>query len=106
MKKLLAVLLAAVLPVFSGVYENLTGGVASSSFAYIQVSQIVGWVALAVTLVLGISLLVGAGLSRSPKGRDILSRFFENADKNVFYACTGCSANRNPAYMCRLLCSV
>ena len=77
MAAILAVLLAAVLPVFSGVYENLTGGVASSSFAYIQVSQIVGWVALAVTLVLGISLLVGASLSRSPKGRDILSRFFE-----------------------------
>ena len=72
MAAILVVLLAAVLPVFTGVYENLTGGVGSSSFAYIQVSQIVGWVALVVTLVLGVGLLIGAALSRSPKGREIL----------------------------------
>ncbi len=97
MAAILAVLLAAVLPVFTGVYENLTGGVGSSSFAYIQVSQIVGWVALVVTLVLGVGLLIGAGLSRSPKrAGDFVPLFRKVPLDGVGFGKTG----RQPVYRC------
>ena len=54
MAAILAVLLAWVLPVFTGVYEGLVGDIATSSYGYIRLAYWVGGVALAVTLVLAV----------------------------------------------------
>ena len=47
MAAILAVLLAWVLPVFTGVYEGLVGDIATSSYGYIRLAYWVGGVALA-----------------------------------------------------------
>lgn len=77
MAAILAVLLAWVLPVFTGVYEGLVGDIATSSYGYIRVAYWVGGVALAVTLVLAILVVAGAVLSRTAAGRTRLSRVFQ-----------------------------
>ena len=43
MAGVLAVLVARVLPVFTGVYTGLAGSVAASSYAYITAANIIGW---------------------------------------------------------------
>ena len=55
----LALLLFMVLPVFSDVYDNLTGSLASSSFSYIRVAYIICWAALILMGLLAVSLLIG-----------------------------------------------
>lgn len=77
MAAILVVLLAAVLPVFTDVYQKLAGEIASSSFAYIRVAEVVGWVALIVTLVLVAALIVGAVFGRTRAGRERLAVLFE-----------------------------
>lgn len=73
---ILAFLLAKVLPVFTGVYESLSGSIAASSYSYIQFAGILGWVALGITLVLTLVLLAGSIVGRTLNGRTKLVRFF------------------------------
>ncbi len=77
MALILIVLLAKVLPVFTGVYQSLAGDVASSSYAYIRLAYGVGWAALIVTLLLAALLAAGLILSRTTAGRAKLSGLFE-----------------------------
>ena len=50
MAGVLAVLVARVLPVFTGVYTGLAGSVAASSYAYITAANIIGWASLCLVI--------------------------------------------------------
>ncbi len=60
---------SVILPVFIGVYENLSGSLTTSSFSYIGVSVTVGWVALIITLLCAILVIVCALMARTENGR-------------------------------------
>ena len=64
MAGVLAVLVARVLPVFTGVYTGLAGSVAASSYAYITAANIIGWASLCLVIVLTALLLTGAAAAR------------------------------------------
>ena len=92
----LAAMLAMVFPAFRGVYNNLTGSLASSSFNYVNISFTVCAVLMVVMIVLVVLLLVGVGMWRSGKQgkvRDRLSKIgtfrdlFDNLDLYRFTAC-------------------
>ena len=68
---LLAVMLEMVLPVFTGVYNNLTGSLTTSSYAYIQWAYGFCYLALVVLAVLAAVLLVGLLLWNSGKRRAV-----------------------------------
>ena len=79
----LAVLVFAVLPMFERVYDNLTGSLLSSSYAYVLAATLIGRISLVFAGLLGIVLLVLAFGMRSDKGREKLrnamSRFTRKA---------------------------
>lgn len=68
MAAILGVLLAKVLPVFTGVYVSLAGDLTTSSYGYIRVAYIIGGLALAVTVVVALLLIAAAVAVRTPKG--------------------------------------
>lgn len=74
---ILAVLVAKVLPVFTGVYQSLSGSLAASSYGYIRFAYAVGWAALLLTLLLAALLVAGLVLSGSSAGARRLSALFE-----------------------------
>lgn len=74
MAVILMVLLARVMPVFTGVYASLSGDLTASSYRYIAVGYVVGGAALAVTVLLALALLGACLAFRSPAGRDRLVR--------------------------------
>ncbi|MBE5997744.1 MAG: type II secretion system F family protein [Lachnospiraceae bacterium] len=55
----LAVMLTMVLPAFKGVYDNLTGSLASSSYSYIRWAYGFCWFALIVMVIIAAVLLIG-----------------------------------------------
>lgn len=69
MTGILAVLLAKVLPVFTGVYTSLTGDLTTSSYGYITAAYATGTVALLLTGVLALAVLAVALMQRSASGR-------------------------------------
>ena len=77
MAAILVALVAGVLPVFAGAYRTLVGDIASSAYSYIQLAYSVGWVALGVTLVLALTVGLGALAARTPQGRTLLSNLFQ-----------------------------
>ena len=92
----LALMLALVFPAFYGVYNNLTGGLASSSFSYINVPFILCKVLLVVMIVLVILMLAGIYMWKNGKKdsvRNILSKsrmfreLFEDLDLYRFTSC-------------------
>ncbi|WP_165171394.1 type II secretion system F family protein [Adlercreutzia sp. ZJ242] len=68
---------AVILPVFIDVYEGLSGDLTAGSFAYVNVSIIIGWAALAVTLLCTVLVLVGMAVSSTPGGREKLVHLLE-----------------------------
>lgn len=74
----LILMLALVFPAFYGVYNNLAGGLAASSFSYINVPFILCRVMLAVMIVLVIVMLVGISMWRSGK-KDTVRKFLSKA---------------------------
>ena len=68
----LAVLVFAVLPMFERVYDNLTGSLLSSSYAYVLAATLIGRISLVFAGLLGIVLLVLTFGIRSDKGREKL----------------------------------
>lgn len=66
-----------ILPVFVDVYQGLSGDLTAGSFAYVNASIIIGWIALAVTLVCTALVLAGVLIARSPAGRERLLGLFE-----------------------------
>ncbi len=71
---ILAFTVAAILPVFLGVYESMAGGLAASSYGMVGAGMVIGWVALGLTLVLTVLALVAFASSRTPTGRERLMR--------------------------------
>lgn len=63
----LAVMIAKVLPAFTGVYNNLTGGIAASSYGYIRWAYAFCWVALVIMVVIALLLIVGLALWKNGK---------------------------------------
>lgn len=68
-----------ILPVFVDVYVGLSGDLTAGSFAYVNASIIIGWIALGITLLCTILVLAGVLAARSPNGRQRLLRLFEKA---------------------------
>ena len=92
----LVAMLVMVFPAFRGVYENLTGSLAASSFNYIVASLIFCRVLLVIMIVLVLLLIGGVILwnnGRSGAVRNALSKIrtfrqlFENLDLYRFTAC-------------------
>lgn len=75
----LAVLVFAVLPMFERVYDNLTGSLLSSSYAYVLAATLIGRISLVFAGLLGIVLLVLAFGIRSDKGREKLRNTMETS---------------------------
>ncbi len=63
----LAVMLTMVLPAFTDVYDNLTGSLAASAYAYVQWAYVLCWAAMGVMLVLALVLAAGFALWNSKK---------------------------------------
>lgn len=92
----LIVMLKLVFPAFYGVYNNLTGSLSASSFAYIDVSFTICRVMLVVMIVLVAVLLIGVIMWKTGKKdtvRNILSKIpifgklFGNLDLYRFTSC-------------------
>jgi type IV pilus assembly protein PilC len=92
----LAAMLAIVFPAFRGVYNNLTGGLASSSLSYINISFTLCKVLLVIMVIAVILLLCGVYMWRNGKSaavRNFLSKFrtfrdlFDNLDLYRFTSC-------------------
>ena len=72
----LAVLVFVVLPMFERVYDNLTGSLLSSSYAYVLAATLIGRISLVFAGLLGIVLAFGM---RSDKGREKLRNTMETS---------------------------
>ena len=92
----LAVMLKLVFPAFYGVYNNLTGSLAASSFRYIDVSFTICRVMLIVMIVLVVILLLGVLLWKCGKKAAVqkflmkfptFARLFEGLDLYRFTSC-------------------
>lgn len=57
-----------ILPVFISVYENLSGDLTTGSFSFVNVSVVIGWVALAITLLCAIAILICTSMLRTQNG--------------------------------------
>lgn len=77
MSVILLFTVVVILPVFVDVYRGLSGDLTAGSFAYVNASIVVGWIALGVTLACTALVLVGVAASRSASGRQRLVRLFE-----------------------------
>ncbi|WP_102379879.1 type II secretion system F family protein [Raoultibacter timonensis] len=77
MSVVLAFTVITILPVFINAFESLSGNLTSGSFAAVNVSIIIGWAALIVTLVCAVIALAGFFLCRSASGRISVLRAFE-----------------------------
>jgi len=92
----LIAMLAIVFPAFYGVYNNLTGSLASSSMNYINVSFTLCKVLMVIMIVLVVLLLIGVLMWRNGKAgtvRNVLSKIgtfrqlFDNLDLYRFTSC-------------------
>ena len=77
MSVILVVTCALVLPVFVGVYEQMTGSLTSGSYSFVSISLGIGWVAFALTLITTIFMLVLFVRSGSQTGRMSILRLAE-----------------------------
>ena len=77
MGAIMGVLLAKVLPVFTGVYVSLAGDLTVSSYSYIRVAYVIGWLALGVTILAALVLIAAVAASRTPKGFAALKHLAE-----------------------------
>ncbi|MBR3402899.1 MAG: type II secretion system F family protein [Parasporobacterium sp.] len=67
----LAVMLAMVLPAFTGVYNNLTGSLTASAYGYVRWAYIFCWFALAVMLLITAALVIGIVLWYSGRRKSV-----------------------------------
>lgn len=92
----LALMLALVFPAFYGVYNNLTGGLASSAFSYINVPFTLCKVMLVIMIILVIVMLAGISMWKNGKkekvknalsASDLFRDLFDNLDLYRFTSC-------------------
>lgn len=69
---------AIILPVFVDVYRNLTGDLAASSYSFVNISILIGWIAFGITAFCTFVVIIGIGLARSQRGRLRLLALFEH----------------------------
>lgn len=69
MSVILLFTVSAILPVFVGVYEGLSGTLTTGSYAYVNASIIIGWIAFGVTVLGTLIVICGMIIARTPKGR-------------------------------------
>lgn len=78
MSVILAFTVAVILPVFSDVYSNMAGSLASGSFSSMGVSMIIGWAALIVMVVCAVLALLLTLATRTESGRQRVMRLFSH----------------------------
>ncbi|MEA5020201.1 MAG: type II secretion system F family protein [Gordonibacter sp.] len=78
MSVILLFTVAVILPVFVDVYTSLTGNLTSGSFNYVNISMVIGWIALVITLLCTALVVAGMVVGRSPQGRQKLVRLLEH----------------------------
>jgi len=92
----LVAMLTIVFPAFNGVYENLTGSLAASSFAYINISFTLCKVLMVIMIILVLLLIIGVIMWKNGKSatvRHTLSKIrtfrelFDNLDLYRFTSC-------------------
>ena len=71
MSVILLFTVAVILPVFLDVYSNFTGDLATSSFAYVDVALVIGYVALIVTLIMTLIAILGLIMCSSAQGQKL-----------------------------------
>ena len=62
---------------FPGVYVSLAGDRTASSYGYIRVAYVIGWLALAVTLLAALALIAAVVASLTPRGMAALKHLVE-----------------------------
>jgi len=77
MAVILAFTVLVILPVFANVYENMAGSLASASFGSVGASTVIGWVALAITVVFAVAAVWLVSRTRTETGRAGVMRLFE-----------------------------
>lgn len=77
MSGILAFTVIGILPVFLDVYEQLAGGLTGGSFGAVQAALVVGWAALALTLVVTACALAGVVAVRRPQGQQHILRLLD-----------------------------
>ncbi len=75
---ILAFTVAVILPVFSDVYANMAGSLASGSFSSVAISMTIGWVALIIMVVCAVVALLLVAATGSPRGRQDVMRMLEH----------------------------
>lgn len=78
MTVILGFTVAVILPVFASVYDNLAGSLAGGSFASVNVSMVIGWIALVVMAACAILALVITFMTHSETGRHRVMRMLEH----------------------------
>ena len=69
MSVILLFTVTTILPVFMGVYEGLSGNLAAGSFAYVNVSLLIGWIAFGVTALSTVVVFICFLWTRTQQGR-------------------------------------
>lgn len=67
-----------ILPVFLDVYEGFAGSLTSGSYMFVNAAIIIGWVALAISLIATIIVTIGVIMTRSAQGRQRILQIFEH----------------------------
>ncbi len=92
----LAAMLFMVFPAFRGVYENLTGSLAASSYSYIDISFLFCRILMGVMILLVVLMLIGVlmwkggkrdAVKRMLSGASVFRTLFETLDLYRFTAC-------------------
>lgn len=78
MSVILAFTVAVILPVFTNVYEGLSGTLTSGSFSAVAIAIGIGWVALILTLVCTVVALLGSFACKTEIGRQAVMRAMEH----------------------------
>lgn len=69
MAVILAITVAFILPVFVGVYENMSGSITAGSFSSVGLATVVGWISLVATIIMAVLVLYLSISARSERGR-------------------------------------
>lgn len=77
MSIILAFTVAVILPVFTDVYESLSGSLTAGSFSAVGASIVIGWVALIITLIFTVVALIALFASKNERGRGAVMRVME-----------------------------
>jgi type IV pilus assembly protein PilC len=78
MTVVLAFMVGGILPVFVDAYQNMSGSLTTGSFGSVQLSILIGWIALFITLVCTIVVLVASLACGSTSGRERLMHTLEH----------------------------